>query len=209
VTRNMSIPITPTQKCDNPVGQESRGMKQQSHLSREFEPSKLVRQFGPRIFAAAAGMPVLDVACGSGRNALFLAQLGCAVTCIDNDPSKLGHLNVLGSRSLTTQLQIREMDLTKDVWPFAESSVGGIVTVHFFLPCLFPLFGACLSPGGYLLFETPSGHGGNYRELPKSGEVRSALAELFHLELYRERRVGPPRCDAVVVQVLACRKSRT
>lgn len=184
-------------------------MKQQSHLSCASDPSKLVRQFGPRIFAAAAGMPVLDVACGSGRNALFLVELGCAVTCIDNDPSRLGPLSVLGSRSSTARLQIREMDLTKDDWPFDESSVGGIVNVHFFLPRLFPLFGACLSPGAYLLFETPPGHGENYRELPKAGEIRSALAELFHLELYKERGVGPPQYDAVVVQVLARRKSRT
>lgn len=184
-------------------------MKQQSRLSRASDPSKLVRQFGPRIFAAVASMPVLDVACGWGRNALFLARLGCVVTCIDNDPSKLGHLNVLGSHSSTARLQMREIDLTKDVWPFAESSVGGIVNIHFFLPRLFPLFGACLSPGGYLLFETPPGHGGNYRELPKAGEVRSALAELFHLELYKECRVGPPLRDAVVVQVLASRKRRT
>ena len=184
-------------------------MKQQSHLSCASDPSKLVRQFGPRIFAAAAGMPVLDVACGSGRNALFLAELGCAVTCIDNDPSRLRSLSVAGYQYSTAQLKIWQMDLTKDDWPFAKCSVGGIVNIHFFLPRLFALFGACLSPGGYLLFETPPGHGGNYQELPEAGKVRSALAGLFHLELYKERRVGPPQCDAVVVQALACRKSRT
>jgi SAM-dependent methyltransferase len=184
-------------------------MKQKSDLSRGTEPSKLVRQFAPKILAAAAGMPVLDVACGFGRNALFLAQLGCAVTCIDNDPARLRTLNVLASRSSTALLEIREMDLTKDDWPFAEHSVGGILSIHFFLPRLFPLFGACLIPDGYLIFETPPGYGGNYLELPRAGEIRSALADLFHLELYKERRVGSPQCDAVVVQLLARRKSRT
>lgn len=97
------------------------------------------------------------------------------------------------------------MDLTNDNWPFAECSVGGIINIHFFLPRLFSLFAGCLAPGGYLLFETPPGYGGNYRELPKAGEIRSALAELFYLELYKEHRVGPPQCDAVVVQVLAAK----
>lgn len=55
----------------------------------ELEPSPLVRRFAAKIVDAAAGKPVLDVACGSGRNALALSQLGCAVICVDRDLTTL------------------------------------------------------------------------------------------------------------------------
>src|ERR1017187_7703007 len=85
----------------------------------------------------------------------------------------------------------------------ANSRVGGIINVHFLLPALFPFCEQSLSPGGYLLLETVPGCGGNYLELPKANELRSALEMLFELEFYRERKVGPVACDAVTVQVLA------
>src|SRR5690348_12013636 len=42
----------------------------------------LVRKFAPQIASAASEKPIVDVACGSGRNALVLATLGCRVICV-------------------------------------------------------------------------------------------------------------------------------
>jgi SAM-dependent methyltransferase len=165
------------------------------------EPSTLVRRFGSKIVAAAIGKPILDVACGSGRNALFLAALGCTVICVDRDLCKLQnqkrHLRV------SRKLILRPMDLVKDSWPFGPCTVGGIVNVHFLLPQLFPHFHRSLSPGGYLLVETVPGHGGNYLELPKARELRIALEKGFEIELYKETKVGPTDYDAVTVRLLA------
>jgi hypothetical protein len=47
---------------------------------------------------------------------------------------------------------------------------------------------------------------GNYLQLPKAGELRSLLKEAFELEFYKERKVGPQKCGAVAVQLLARRK---
>ena len=50
------------------------------------ESSALVRRFASRLVDAAAGLPILDVACGSGRHALLLLQLGCSIViCVDKD----------------------------------------------------------------------------------------------------------------------------
>jgi SAM-dependent methyltransferase len=177
----------------------------------EFEPSRLVRRFAAQIVAGSVGRPILDIACGSGRNALVFSQLGCAVTCVDkdlatlrNEQSRLQHTRLSKGSG---QLTLYQMDFTKDSWPFDEGSAGGILNIHFLLPFLFPFFVRSLAPGGYLLIETIPGHGGNYLQLPKAGELRSLLEKSFTFEFYRERRVGPRILDKVTVQLLARRGS--
>jgi tellurite methyltransferase len=172
-----------------------------------LQPTPLVRRFAPTIADAAAGNPLIDVACGSGRNALTFAQLGCRVICVDWDLSSLRtHIKQLrrtGLRKASVGLSLRQLDLVNDHWPFAACCAGGIINVHFLLPALFPAFTRSLSPGGYLLLETAPGCGGNYLELPKAGELRSAFEPAFEFEFYQERKVGPPGFDAVTVKLLA------
>jgi tellurite methyltransferase len=172
-----------------------------------LKPSPLVRRFAAKIAAAAAGKPILDVACGSGRNAMTLAQLGCTVFCMDRDLTSLrshvGHLRRTELRKATTRLSLHQLDFGKDQWPFTACHAGGIIDVHFLLPELFPFFERSLSAGGYLLLETVPGCGGNYLELPKVGEVRSFFEKGLQIDWYKERKVGPPGYDAVTVQMLA------
>ena len=178
---------------------------------RPLEPSPLVRRFAPKIAAATEGRPILDVACGSGRNAVALSQLGCIVICADRELTSLRASRRVwrtGSLwSMSRRLELRDVDFVKDPWPFVDSRFGGIINVHFLLPALFPYFVSCLSPGSYLLLETVPGCGGNYLELPRAGELSSALERDFEPEFYEERKVGPVGYDAVTVRVLA-RKRR-
>ncbi len=175
--------------------------------SYRLEPTPLVRRFAAKIADAAGDKPILDVACGSGRNALPLAQLGCSVICMDQDLASLKahvvHLRRTELRKASAKLVPHQLDLVKDHWPFRTGVVGGIINVHFLLPKLLPLFERSLSPGGYLLLETVPGCGGNYLELPKAGELRSALGNGLELEVYQERKVGPVGYDAVTVRLLA------
>jgi predicted RNA methylase len=105
-----------------------------------LEAAPLVRKFAARIVAAAGARPVLDVACGSGRNALALAFLGCRVICIDRDLSRLearrDHLRHSPFDKAFQQLTLVKMDLTRDAWLFGPKSVGGIINVHFLLSSL-------------------------------------------------------------------------
>jgi SAM-dependent methyltransferase len=164
-------------------------------------PSPLVRRFGSKIVNAAVEKPILDAACGSGRNAIFLATLGGNVICVDMDLTKLQAQNL--SLPLSRRLILRQLDFVKDAWPFGSCSLGGIVNVHFFLAELFPFFEESLSPGGYLLFETVPGHAGNYVELPKAGQLKGLLGKAFEIEHYKEAKVGPTDYDAVTVRLLA------
>ena len=58
------------------------------------------------------------------------------------------------------------------------------------------------------MLQTVPGCGGNHRELPGPGELRTELEQYFDLEFYREQAVGPPGCGAVTVQVLAKRRNQ-
>ena len=62
-------------------------------------------------------------------------------------------------------------------------------------------------PGGYLIFESVPGCGGNYLELPPRGYVRSLLVASFDIEVYKERKVGPPDRDAVTTLAVAKRRT--
>lgn len=174
-----------------------------------LQPSPLVRKFASQIVQGTFGKPILDVACGSGRNALVLAQLGCAVTCIDRDLSRLRgvqeRLRQGPFSDASAKLTLHKMDLSEDPWPFGENSVGGIVNIHFLLSSLLPCFERSLRPDGYLLLETVPGHGGNYLQLPKAGELRAAYGKSFTFEFYRERPAGPRSLNIVTVQLLAKR----
>ncbi len=106
-------------------------------------PSPLVRRFAQKMADAAAGKPVLDVACGSGRNALALAQLGCTVICVDRDLTTLQahvvRLRRTELRKAFSKLSLQQLDLVKDPWPFSASVAGGIINIHFLLPELVSL----------------------------------------------------------------------
>jgi hypothetical protein len=170
-----------------------------------------VRYSAARIVDAAGGAPVLDVGCGWGSNAIWLAQLGAAMICIDRDLSKIESQSLQLCQSprkdISERLILRQLDLVKDSWPFGPRTVGGIINVHCFLPSLLRCFEHSLSPGGYLCLETPQGHGRNYFELPKAGEIRRLLERGFDFEVYEERPVGPTSCNAVTVRLLAKKKA--
>jgi hypothetical protein len=161
----------------------------------------MIRRFYARMVGAARGKPILDIACGTGRNAIPFAVQGCTVICADKDLTRFHSPD-----GISGQLIPQQLDLVAEPWPFRKSFVGGIVNVHFLLVPLFPYFESSLSPGGYLLLETVPGCGGNYLQLPKAGELRSLLEGAFDLEFYQERKVGPQGCGAVAVQLLAKRK---
>jgi len=179
-------------------------------LIEELKPSALVRRFASQIVCASSGKPILDIACGAGRNAFVFSSLGCSVICVDKDLGGLGAQQLRLSRTSLSDASVRlspyQLDLFKDPWPFGASQAGGIVNVHFLLPALFPFFESSIAPGGYLLVETVPGCGGNYLQLPKAGELRFAFERSFDLEFYKERKVGPLSFDAVTVQLLGRRK---
>jgi SAM-dependent methyltransferase len=171
--------------------------------------SPVIRRHADKIVQSANGKPIIDVGCGTGRNAVLFAGMGYEVVCLDRDltplTSRIGQkYSSFKNQHLLLPVQI---DLLLDTWPIPELGAGGIICVHLLLPSLFPVFARSLIPGAYLILETVAGHGGNYLELPEAGELRDKLSCGFELEFYKEKRVGPVGQGAVTVALLGKRRS--
>jgi SAM-dependent methyltransferase len=160
--------------------------------------------------------PLLDAGCGYGRNAVALASHGLSVVCVDQERERLDTLVRLAPKHLADlrrpsceagQLYPVLADLDPSRWPFRENCFAGIICVHFLNVALFGAFRSSLVAGGCLYVETFGGHGGNYLDLPKAGQLHDLLSKDFHLSFYREKKVGPPGCNAVTVKLFARKRS--
>src|SRR5271170_2512800 len=103
---------------------------------------------------------------------------------------------------LKKNLSLAVCDLNAERLPLAEASFGTLLIVHF-IPEQWSNYLAVLSTGGYLLFESMGGQGGNYLHLPRVGQIRALLEPGFNVSLYRERPVGPHAANAVAVRLVA------
>ena len=92
----------------------------------------------------------LDVAGGSGRNALWLARRGLAVTVVD--VSQVGlELARAAAGAAGVDLQLVAADL--DIEPLPSGPFDVIVCVDYLRRELFAAFAAALVPGGLLTFQ--------------------------------------------------------
>jgi SAM-dependent methyltransferase len=96
------------------------------------------------------GAKVLDLACGGGRHARYLADQGHTVLAVDRDPDSLAKIKHRLVRTLT-------LDLEGDLWVLPEAEFGHwdaiIVTNYLYRPYL-DLLPTLLEEGGILLYET-------------------------------------------------------
>ena len=95
----------------------------------------------------------LDVACGRGRNALWLAEHGSSVVAVDRDPGAIRELQTAAAaRGLSIVAAVR--DLESDVPSLGSEAFDTIVVFHYLHRPLFPSLIDALRPGGLLIYET-------------------------------------------------------
>jgi SAM-dependent methyltransferase len=94
---------------------------------------------------------VLDLACGSGRHARFLAAAGHPVLAVDRDAAALAEARGAGIATLQVDL---ESGGGLVQWPFEAGRFSGIVVTNYLHRPLFPHIVASLAPGGVLIYET-------------------------------------------------------
>jgi tellurite methyltransferase len=125
----------------------------------------------------------LDIACGKGRNALFLAEQGLDIVAIDISPVALEEGQRRAQEKLLT-ISWQQADLEQIRLP--ENSFDLVINFNYLQRSLIPQLKAALKIGGHVIFETylidqqAIGH-------PKNPDYLLAHNEL--VDLFRELRV--------------------
>jgi tellurite methyltransferase len=167
-------------------------------------PAGILIELGPLLPAGAA----LDLACGRGRNALFLAGHGRHVTAVDWSGAAL---DILEGRAKALEIPVRRIqrmdeaktptragvdllqaDLEAVALPVNRYSL--ILCVRYMQRSLFPQISRALRSGGMLLFETYTKAQLDFSAGPRdpahllnTGELRRAFPDL-EVVFYRELR---------------------
>src|SRR5260370_20426975 len=170
------------------------------------EPASIVRELLPLLPTGEA----LDIACGTGRHALFLTARGQHVTAVDF--SKVA-LDTLEARARDMHITVRQsrvvpaarrhlrcgLDLIQanlEEMQLPERRFDLIICIQYLQRSLFPQMVRALRPDGVLLMETFTraqlefaGSPRNPAYLLETGELREAFPSLCVL-FYRELRAG-------------------
>ncbi|MBV8035163.1 bifunctional 2-polyprenyl-6-hydroxyphenol methylase/3-demethylubiquinol 3-O-methyltransferase UbiG [Roseateles sp.] len=104
-------------------------------------PSAWLRRFAPTPPGTA-----LDLACGSGRNLVWLAGAGWRTTGVDRDAA--------ATAPLREHAEIIDADLENAAWPLAARQFDLVVVCNYLWRPLFDTVKAAVKPGGWLIWET-------------------------------------------------------
>ncbi len=147
---------------------------------------------------------VLDLACGSGRHALWLAAQGYKVEAVDQDEAALEGL--VGQDNIVAY----GADLESGVWSPLQQGYDAIVVSRYLHRPLLPLLAELLNPGGVLIYETfmvgneRFGRPRNPDFLLKTNELLDVYAPRLKIVSFEQTEVSRPK-PAEIQRICAVR----
>ena len=145
----------------------------------DAKPSSLVSAWATRVPHGRA----VDLACGDGHNALYLAELGFLVDALDIAPTAL-NLVIRAATERGLSINTIVSDLDDYILP---SNVYDLITIRFYTNRnMLTMVKNALKPNGFLIYEQ---HYVTHMEVsgPKSGDFRLLSNEM--LELFSDFRI--------------------
>jgi SAM-dependent methyltransferase len=161
-----------------------------------FEPSSVLEKYWPLAPVGKA----LDIACGNGRNSIFLAKKGFVVDAVDiskvaTDQLEGGHPNI---NVICTDL---------DTWNIPPNCYELVVNIRFLDRCLFPMIQEGLKPGGVLIFESfLEGHRKEFCLDPN--ELIHAFKS-FRVVYYEEKKTDASEKPSQIASLVAIKPGTT
>jgi len=149
------------------------------------EPAQFLRENVYRLPRGKA----LDIAMGTGRNAIFLASQGYEVDAIDSSEVAVEKVRSFAQKE-SLSINATQADLSN--YQIAEETYDVIINFYFLERSLISQIKGALKPGGMLLFETYTveqpryGRPHNPAYLLKPNELLNSFMD-FHIIYYHER----------------------
>ena len=149
-----------------------------------------------------SGGRVLDLACGSGRHAIWLAQQGYQVDAIDRDA-----LAVV-SMSNINNIHVHTADLEADEAYIFNHHYDGIIVSRYLYRPLLKTLAAILNPAGVLIYETfmlgneRLGKPSNPHFLLRQDELLEVYSPLLNIIAFEQGEVSQPK-PAVMQRICA------
>lgn len=212
--RKLAPPLT---QMTGSVGIKVERARMAHHVQQpEPTPSRFLVQQLHRLPKGRA----LDVACGSGRHALYLAGLGFDVEAIDRDAENLTQLAATARQRHLPNLTVKQVDLERPAEERPEFPPGtyDVIVVCFYLHRpLFPWLIEALKPNGVLLYETFTIDNYFRHRHPRRWEFCLAHNELLRLTATLrvlsydegEHEGGPGMGSAFTAQLIAQKPGQT
>lgn len=173
-----------------------------------IEPAQLLVDHLSLFLVKPMPGPVLDLACGDGRNGIFLAREQLEVICCDRSLRALEQAKKLATEC-GANIEVRQVDLEREgVNPLAEDYYGAILVFRYLHRPLIPCIKKGLRNGGLLIYETFTAeqprfgkpHNPNFLLAP--GELHEMFGDWEVHHYFEGIRENPTRAVAEIV----CRK---
>jgi len=153
----------------------------------------------------APGKPILDLACGGGRNGLYLHHLGLPVHFMDANNEAINRLKV--EQKLSPQ-QCITVDLESGEQVLTPNQYQGILVFRYLHRPLMMQIKAAIEPGGMLIYETFTvenrqfGRPNRDAFLLQKNELKEIFSDWQCLHYFEGIQSNPDRAIAQIV----CRK---
>jgi tellurite methyltransferase len=183
-------------------------MADTDHIHLDAKPAVLLREYANLFIKEPLSGPVLDLACGSGRNGIYLAALGLPVVLCDISEEALSQArNLAREQNVTPRFLV--LDLEKEgSSPLEENACGGMIVFRYLHRPLIPAIKEAIRSQGVLIYETFTVDQARYGKptnpdyLLKTGELRQWFADWEILHYTEGTQHDPERAVAQLV----CRK---
>lgn len=162
-------------------------------------PSQWVVEHAPLV---RKGGRVLDLACGSGRHAIWLAGQGYQVDAVDRDTQAVVAMQAMPNISVSIT------DIETGDWPETDQRYDGIVVSRYLFRPLLKALAGMLNPDGVLIYETfmlgneRYGRPSNPDYLLQPDELNLVYAPLLKIYAFEQGKVDDP-VPAVMQRICA------
>lgn len=165
------------------------------------KPSPWIVKYAPLIPKSGR---VLDLACGRGRHAIWLAMQGYQIDAIDHDEKAVS--GMAGMDNINVFIN----DIEASAWPQSDLRYDGLIVSRYLYRPLLRTLAMLLNPGGVLIYETfmvgneRHGKPSNPHFLLQPNELLEIYSPLLNIISFEQREEQYPR-PAVMQRICAAR----